>query len=114
MMQAPPVQKRAKLAEETPEITPALFKNIFDEEFAGDEAGLSQDIDYMFDHCRQLLNHFDSPSAVAYLKSGEARNPKSKARTLIESARDWITQLKSVDCARILFAAIMLGGTTLK
>ena len=50
-MQAPSVQKRQKTTEETPETTPALFKDIFDKEFEGDGEGMSQDDLFMYDHC---------------------------------------------------------------
>ena len=61
----------------------------------------------------ELVEHFDSPSAVNYFRSGDAREKASIARNLLESGREWVHQLKEAELAKLLFAAIVNGGDTL-
>ena len=65
-------------------------------------------------HLMELLEHFETASALTYFRSDEARKEGSKARTLIECGKEWLADLREVDLARILFGAIGLGGQTLK
>ena len=74
---------------------------------------MSQDASTLYFNLNQLVDHFETPSAVEYFKSEEARKQDSKARLLIESGRDWILDMKDVVTAKVLFAAILLGGKTL-
>ena len=60
-----------------------------------------------------LVEHFGTPSAVNFFKSTEARKEGSKARKLVESGREWIKERPEEEQARIVFAAILLGGKTL-
>ena len=61
----------------------------------------------------ELVEHFDSPSAIEFFRSADARAQNSIARALLESGRDWVHQLKEDDLARVLFIAIVIGGDTL-
>ena len=74
---------------------------------------MSQDELCLYDHLRELLEHFENPSALAFFKSPEAREGKSKARTMVESGRNWSRELPEIDLARVLYASIALGGSTL-
>ena len=60
-----------------------------------------------------LYEDFDTPSAVAYFKSMEDQQDESNARLLIESARDWTGEMKEDQIAKVLFAALLIGGKTL-
>ena len=56
---------------------------------------------------------FETKSAFEFFKSAAARAPNSQARVLIENGRSWIQEMLEVELARLLFAALALGGTTL-
>lgn len=60
-----------------------------------------------------LCGHFDNPSAVDFFKSEAARKQNTQARILIESASDWTDEMKEDELAKVLFAALVLGGDTL-
>ena len=64
-------------------------------------------------HLCELVQHFETPSALAFFRSPEAREKSSKARALVESGRDWARELQESDLAGALFATIALGGSTL-
>ena len=108
----PNSQKRQKTQQMA---TPALvdFKAEFDKVFGNHEDGMSQDPFEMYMHLLQLVEHFDAPTAMDFFKSEEARVQSSKARALVESAHGWIGELSEVNLARVLFAAVGLGGSTL-
>ena len=61
----------------------------------------------------ELVEHFDSPGAIKFFRSADARAPNSIARALLESGREWVHQLKEDDLTKVLFAAIVIGGDTL-
>ena len=48
-----------------------------------------------------------------FFRSTDARKDSSKARALIESARHWNKEMPEQNFARVLYAAIILGGSTL-
>ena len=89
------------------------FAQRFSRAFEEDEAGMSQDTLCMYDHLVELCKHFETPSAVQFFRSPGARESQSRARNLVEAGRGWIRELKEEDAARVLFAAIVLGGATL-
>ena len=67
----------------------------------------------MYDSLIILLDHFPSQSAVRFFRSSDMRQSKSQGRLLIESARRWAKELKEDQLAKVLFAAIIIGGSTL-
>jgi hypothetical protein len=75
---------------------------------------MSQDPLNMYTHLLELVEHLDSSSAMEFFKSEGAREPSSKARALIESGQDWVREFSEVDLAKVLFAALGLGGSTLR
>ena len=89
------------------------FVHIFNKEFEHDEPGMSQEVLCMYDHLCELLKYFETPSALKFLKSNEARKENSKARSLVESGLGWAKEMKEEDLAIVIYAAIILGGTTL-
>ena len=74
---------------------------------------MSQDTLCMYDHLVELCQDFETPSAVQFFRSPGARESQSRARNLVEAGQGWIRELKEEDAARVLFAAIVLGGATL-
>ena len=75
---------------------------------------MKQDPLCLYDRLIELVEHFESPSAVQFFRSTDARSEKSKQRALLESGRDWAKQLKEDDLARVIFASIVIGGGTLR
>ena len=61
----------------------------------------------------ELVEHFDSPSAVNFFRSTDARAKNSIARVLLESGREWAHDLKEAELVKVIFAAIVIGGETL-
>jgi len=61
----------------------------------------------------ELVEHFESLSAIKLFRSTDARAKDSMARALLESGRDWAHQLNEFDLARVLFASIIIGAGTL-
>ena len=68
----------------------------------------------MYDHLYNLQEYFETPSALKFFRSNEARKEPSKARSLVESGLGWAKEMPEESLARILYAAIVLGGSTLK
>ena len=89
------------------------FDQLFAHAFEHDDEGMSQDPLCMYDHLGELVKHFESPSAVKFFRSTDARSENSKPRALLESGRDWANQMKEDELARVLFASIIIGGGTL-
>ena len=101
--------KRQKTSEEShPD-----FKNLFESEFKEDESGMSQDVCALYDHLTILVKHFETPSAVTFFKSTEAKQKPSRARDMVESGVRFANQIPEENLARVIFAAILLGGSTL-
>ena len=67
----------------------------------------------MFDHLLQLANKIDSQSAIEFFRSKEARQPKSMARSVVESGIKGIRDLSDEFIPKLIFASILLGGSTL-
>ena len=74
---------------------------------------MSQDPLCLYDHLGELVEHFESLSAVQFFRSTNARSENSKPRTLLESGRDWAHQMKEENLAKVIFASIIIGGNTL-
>ena len=90
------------------------FKKHLDDAIADDDAGMLTNPVCLYYHLMELTPHFESASAFTYFRSPEARTASSIARNLIDCGREWVRELTEVDLGRILFAAIALGGSTLK
>ena len=90
------------------------FKIIFDEEFKNDDPALNLDEIALYMHLYNLVEHFNTASAFNFFRTTESRDQSSKARRMIDCGRDWVRHLNEVQIANILFAAISLGGSTLK
>ena len=67
----------------------------------------------MYDHLCELQKYFETPSALKFLKSNDSRKQNSKARSLVESGLAWAKEMKEEDLSCVIYAAIILGGTTL-
>ena len=111
----PPVVKRAKVEPTVEEPAAEMddFKNRLDAELADDDPVMLTDECCLYDHLMELVPHFESASALAYFRSPQAREASSTPRNLINCGRGWVMELTEVDLARVLFAAIALGGSTL-
>ena len=66
------------------------------------------------DHLFSLQIHFATRSAIEWLKSTEARLPNSRARAMVESGRKSIQDMDPDQLARVVFAALVIGGKTLQ
>lgn len=106
-------KKRRKLGTGSEVTFTKDFKIIFDDEFKNDDSALEYDEISLYMHLTNLVEHFDTASAVNFFKATESREESSKARRIIDCGRDWIRQLDETQVANILFAAISLGGSTL-
>ena len=89
------------------------FKDLIESAFKGDEPGMSQDICSLYDHLTTLVKHFETPSAVTFFRSTEAKQNQSKARNMVESGVRFANQMQEDNLARVIFAAIIIGGSTL-
>lgn len=67
----------------------------------------------MFDAFITLLDHFPTQSALKFFRSTEVRENKSTGRLIVESGRRWAKELKEDQLAKVLFAAIAIGGSSL-
>ena len=65
------------------------------------------------EHLFILEKHFGTQSAVEYFKSEEAREQYSRTRAMVESGRKSIQDMTPDQLARVVFAAIVIGGKTL-
>ena len=65
------------------------------------------------DHLFNLEKHFGTQSAIEYFKSEEARAQYSRTRAMVESGRKSIQDMSPDQLARVVFAAIVIGGKTL-
>ena len=65
------------------------------------------------EHLFNLEQHFGTQSAVEYFKSEEAREQYSRTRAMVESGRKSIQDMSPDQLARVVFAAIVIGGKTL-
>ena len=74
---------------------------------------MSQDICSLYDHLSNLVMHFETPSAVTFFRSTEAKQKPSRARDTVESGVRFANQIQEENLARVIFAAILLGGSTL-
>ena len=85
-IEAPVVEKRQKISEASSYYFGERFKCVFeldDDEMKRDELCLHE-------HMVELVNHFESPSAVKFFRSTGARAQKSLARNMLESSRRWV------------------------
>ena len=89
------------------------FKNLFESVFKEDESGMSQDVCSLYDPLTTLVKHFETPSAVTFFRSTEAKQKPSRARDMVESGVRFANQIQEENLARVIFAAILLGGSTL-
>ena len=62
----------------------------------------------------ELYPYFSTPKAVAHFKSAEAQTNNSDTRKIVESARDWTGEMSEDHVAKVFFAALLLGGKTLR
>ena len=74
---------------------------------------MSQDICSLYDHLTTLVMHFETPSAVTFFRSTEAKQKPSRARDMVESGVRFANQIPEDNLARVIFAAILLGESTL-
>ncbi len=74
---------------------------------------MSQDPCSLYDHLTTLVKHFESPSAVTFFRSTEAKQKPSRACDMVESGVRFANQITEDNLARVIFAAILLGGSTL-
>jgi hypothetical protein len=74
---------------------------------------MRQDEFHMLTHLYNLEERFGTLSAVDYFKSEEARQSDSKARDMVESGRKSVMDFEPDQLARVVFAAIVIGGKTL-
>ena len=74
---------------------------------------MSQDECALYDHLSSLVEHFETPSAVNFFKSTEAKQKPIRARDMVESGVRFANQIQEENLARGIFAAILLGGSTL-
>ena len=74
---------------------------------------MSQDNFFWFSHLTTFLPDLESSSAAEYFASEAALESGSTARALVESGRTMLHNLDADDVGKILFAAVLLGGTTL-
>ncbi len=75
-----------------------------------DVEGMSQDPVQLYVHLMELVDYFDTSSALKFFKSEEARAQNSKARALVGNGAEWAAELSEHQLAKLLFAAIALGG----
>ena len=68
---------------------------------------------FWFSALLDFLPSFEQESVVSYLRSEEAQKSDSLARGLIESSKEFFGNLMEDNPARVLFAALSLGGRTL-
>ena len=61
-----------------------------------------------------IIHDLDSPSAQTYLKSEEAIKKDSSIRKVIESGLIGLADLQCEEIAKLIFAAIVLSGSTLE
>ena len=112
-IEAPPVEKRQKTGEFNAEAVVHDFAQRFKHTFEDDDEAMKKDSLCLYDHLIELLEDFESPSAIKYFQSKDARASKSLARDLLESGQGWAHQLKEDNLARVLFASIIIGGQDL-
>ena len=74
---------------------------------------MSQDLCSLYDHLTNLVMHFETPSAVTFFRSTEAKQKPSRARDMVESGVRFANQIQEDNLARVIFVAILLGGSTL-
>jgi len=89
-IEAPPVEKRQKMGEVKTEASDYDFGERFKRVFEHDDDDMKEDELCLHEHMVELVNHFESPSAVKFFQSADARAPKSLARNLVESSRRWV------------------------
>ena len=65
------------------------------------------------DHLFNLEKHFGTQSAIKYFKSEEVRSQCNRTRAMVESGRKSIQDMSPDQLARVVFAAIVIGGKTL-
>ena len=106
--------KRQKTQGETPQSSTIDFKQKFEEEFKFDTPEMEDDEFCLADHLFSLEKHFATRSAIEWLKSQEARKPDSRTRAMVESGRKSIQDMTPDQLARVVFAAIIIGGKTLR
>ena len=91
------------------------FKEHFDEAFLDTDAdGMSQNDVSLYFMLDTLSEHFDKPNTVAFFRSEEARAVTSKARRMVEAGRPWSEEMNEDTLAKVIFAAIIIGGKTLE
>jgi hypothetical protein len=105
--------KRAKHSEETPQAPAFDFKQKIEEEFKHDDEYMRQEEECQLEHLYNLEKDFGTLSAIDYFRSDDARQPDSTARAMVESGRRYIKHFKPEVLARVVFAAIVIGGKTL-
>ena len=66
------------------------FGDRFKRAFELDDDEMKHDELCLHEHMVELVNDFESPSAVKFFQSTDARAPKSLARNLLESSRRWL------------------------
>lgn len=105
--------KRAKHGEETPQAPAFDFKQKIEEEFKHDDEFMRQEVECQLEHLYNLEKDFGTRSAIDHFRSDEARQPDSTARAMVESGRRYVKLFKPEQLARVVFAAIVIGGKTL-
>ena len=85
-IEALPVEKRQKMSEASSYDFGERFKRVFEL----DDDDMKRDELCLHEHMVELVNHFESPSAVKFFRSTDARAPKSLARNMLESSRRWV------------------------
>ena len=78
-----------------------------------DTPEMQEDEFCLVDHLFNLEKHFGTQSAIKYFKSEEARAQCSRTRAMVEAGRKSIQDMSPDQLARVVFAAIVIGGKTL-
>ena len=89
-IEALPVEKRQKMGEVKTEASEYDFGERFKRVFELDDDDMKKDELCLHEHMVELVNHFESPSAVKFFRSTDARAPKSLPRNMLESSRRWV------------------------